>query len=64
MSWLVSAGSMGIPFTFVEVATANCAALLTLLLKAGHPLHPSAPPVPLHLPPPGQVPEATWSAAT
>ena len=28
----------------------------TLLLKAGHPLQPSAPPVPLHRPPPGHEP--------
>lgn len=36
----------------------------TRLLYAGHPLHPSAPPVPLHLPPPGHDPVGVWSAAT
>lgn len=36
----------------------------TRLLYAGQPLHPSAPPVPLHLPPPGHVPVGIWSAAT
>ena len=36
--------------------TVNCADFATRLLYAGHPLHPSAPPVPLHLPPPGHVP--------
>ena len=30
--------------------------LATLLLYAGHPPHPSAPPAPLQLPPPGQDP--------
>lgn len=34
----------------------TCALLDMRLLKAGHPLHPSAPPVPLHRPPPGHVP--------
>ena len=34
------------------------------LLYAGQPLHPSAPPVPLHLPPPGHDPVGVWSAAT
>jgi hypothetical protein len=34
----------------------------TRLLKAGQPLQPSAPPVPSHLPPPGQVPFGIWSA--
>lgn len=34
------------------------------LLYAGHPLHPSAPPVPLQRPPPGHVPFGMWSAAT
>ncbi len=34
------------------------------LLKAGQPLQPSAPPVPLQCPPPGQVPDAVWSAVT
>jgi hypothetical protein len=36
----------------------------TLLLKAGQPLQPSAPPVPLHRPPPGHEPVGVWSAAT
>lgn len=43
--------------------TVNCADFATRLLYAGHPLHPSAPPVPLHLPPPGHVPSPA-SAAT
>ena len=34
------------------------------LLYAGQPLHPSAPPVPLHFPPPGHVPDEVWSSAT
>ena len=34
-----------------------------LLLYAGHPLQPVAPPVPLHWPPPGQVPVGAWLAA-
>jgi hypothetical protein len=42
----------------------KCALFETLLLNAGHPLHPSAPPVPLHLPPPGHEPSEVWSAAT
>jgi hypothetical protein len=42
----------------------KCALFATLLLKAGQPLQPSAPPVPLHLPPPGQLPVGVWSAAT
>ncbi len=29
----------------------------TRLLNAGHPLHASAPPAPLHCPPPGHEPE-------
>jgi hypothetical protein len=36
----------------------------TLLLYAGHPLQPSAPPVPLQRPPPGQLPEGVWSSVT
>lgn len=36
--------------------TLRLAALDTRLLKAGHPLQPSAPPVPLQRPPPGHVP--------
>ena len=32
------------------------ACLAILLLKAGHPPQPSAPPAPLQLPPPGQEP--------
>jgi hypothetical protein len=39
-------------------------ALAALLLKAGQPLQPSAPPVPSHLPPPGQVPFGIRSAET
>ena len=42
----------------------KCALLETLLLNAGHPLQPSAPPVPLHRPPPGHDPTSVWSAAT
>lgn len=50
----------------VELAccNANLAVLYTRLLNAGHPLQPCCPPVPLHLPPPGHVPAAIWSAAT
>lgn len=36
----------------------------TLLLKAGQPLQPAAPPVPLQRPPPGQEPDGARSAAT
>lgn len=36
----------------------------TRLLYAGQPLQPSAPPVPLQRPPPGQVPDGVFSAAT
>ena len=32
-------------------------AFATRLLNAGHPLHASAPPAPLHCPPPGHEPE-------
>lgn len=39
-------------------ANANLAVLDTRLLKAGQPLQPCWPPVPLHLPPPGHVPAA------
>lgn len=39
-------------------ARANFAVFETRLLNAGHPLQPCCPPVPLHLPPPGQVPAA------
>lgn len=45
-------------------ARANLAVFDTRLLNAGHPLQPCWPPVPLHLPPPGHVPTAIWSAAT
>lgn len=38
--------------------------LETRLLYAGQPPHPSAPPVPLHFPPPGQLPDGVGSAAT
>lgn len=34
------------------------------LLKAGHPLQPDWPPVPLHRPPPGQVPDEVRSVGT
>lgn len=34
------------------------------LLNAGQPLHPAWPPVPLHRPPPGQVPDDVWSVGT
>ena len=34
----------------------------TRLLKAGQPLHPSAPPVPLQCPPPGHEPAGIWFA--
>jgi hypothetical protein len=34
------------------------------LLYAGQPLQPSAPPVPLHFPPPGHVPDEVWSSVT
>lgn len=44
--------------------TEKCALFETRLLNAGQPLHPSAPPVPLHFPPPGQDPFDVWSAAT
>ena len=63
----------GVLFSFVPsvgfgVAFACCNANLavfdTRLLNAGHPLQPCCPPVPLHLPPPGHVPAAIWSAAT
>jgi hypothetical protein len=33
-----------------------CALFGSRLLNAGQPLHPSAPPVPLHCPPPGHEP--------
>lgn len=36
----------------------------TLLLYAGQPLQPSAPPVPLQRPPPGHVPEGVQSSVT
>ena len=41
----------------------SCALFDSRLLKAGQPLHPSAPPVPLHRPPPGHVPFGACSAA-
>jgi hypothetical protein len=66
-------GSPGVallPFTLsvfeaaFACAKANFAVFETRLLNAGHPLQPCCPPVPLHLPPPGHVPAAIWSAAT
>lgn len=38
-------------------STLRLALLETRLLYAGQPLQPSAPPVPLHLPPPGHDPD-------
>lgn len=43
-------------FLGVEVLGLGFADLANLLLKAGHPPQPSAPPAPLQLPPPGQEP--------
>lgn len=60
-SGLLAACGLDPPWHF---STLKLALLETLLLYAGQPLHPSAPPVPLHLPPPGQDPDAVWSAAT
>lgn len=61
-SLLLSAGA------FVAVAAAcrmpRLALFDILLLNAGQPLQPSAPPVPLHFPPPGHVPEGVWSVTT
>lgn len=45
-------------------ATFKLALFAILLLYAGQPLHPSAPPVPLHRPPPGQLPLGVCSAVT
>lgn len=45
-------------------STLRLALLAIRLLYAGHPLHPSAPPVPLQRPPPGHVPFGVRSAAT
>lgn len=46
------------------MATAVKAALFeTRLLNAGHPLQPTCPPVPLHIPPPGQEPDCCCVAA-
>ena len=47
-SWLVRRGDTCDTVTWVV--------LDTRLLKAGQPLHPSAPPVPLQCPPPGHEP--------
>jgi hypothetical protein len=60
-SGLLAGCGLDAPWHF---STLRLALLETRLLYAGQPLHPSAPPVPLHLPPPGQDPEAVWSAAT
>lgn len=46
----------GVEACVLSCVDVKCALFDTLLLKAGQPLHPSAPPVPLHLPPPGQEP--------
>ncbi len=46
--WEVGVGGFG--------DVAKCALFETLLLNAGQPLQPSAPPVPLHRPPPGHDP--------
>lgn len=45
-------------------STLRLALLETRLLYAGQPPHPSAPPVPLHRPPPGHEPDGVGSAAT
>ena len=42
------------------VACTTCAFLEILLLYAGQPLQPSAPPVPLQRPPPGHDPPPLW----
>jgi hypothetical protein len=60
-SGLLAGCGLDAPWHF---STLRLALLETRLLYAGQPLHPSAPPVPLHLPPPGQDPDAVWSAAT
>ena len=46
---LVRAGEDALIFPFVNFATR--------LLNAGQPSQPSAPPAPLHMPPPGQLPD-------
>lgn len=47
----------------LSCAIAKFALLATRLLYAGHPLQPSAPPVPLQRPPPGHEPLVLCSAA-
>lgn len=49
---------------FCLCMTLTCVLLDTRLLNAGHPLQPSAPPVPLQRPPPGHVPVGVCSAET
>ncbi len=55
-SLLITAGGVDI--------MATCVVFETRLLNAGQPLQPSAPPVPLQWPPPGQEPVASWPADT
>lgn len=52
------------PQPFCLCMAPNWALLDTRLLYAGQPLQPSAPPVPLQRPPPGQVPVGVCSADT
>ena len=54
----------GIDFEIWLRETLTLALFANRLLYAGQPLHPSAPPVPLQRPPPGQVPADIWSAVT
>lgn len=55
-SWLVRRGGR------CEIGT--WVVFETRLFNAGQPLHPSAPPVPLHCPPPGHEPVGIWFADT
>jgi hypothetical protein len=59
-----SSGAFSLLFLEEPFWLCSCALFATRLLYAGQPLHPSAPPVPLHRPPPGQDPVGIWSAAT
>ena len=61
----VSAASLCTCFIAALAAEATCCAFFaTRLLYAGQPAHPSAPPVPLQRPPPGQEPRGSAVFAT
>jgi len=53
---------IGVDDVRCAAAALNAALLDTRLLKAGHPLQPACPPVPLQIPPPGHEPACTCAA--